>query len=98
VAVKTMKLLTLFKALHFIGLAMFFLGLWGYFFTQMSLELSGMLVLSSLIGVGLMLMSPYPIVLFLQWAQQQTANQAANQSANSSANQPPDSKKQNEKD
>jgi uncharacterized membrane protein len=93
VAVKTMKLLTLFKALHFIGLAMLFLGLSGYFFTQVSLELSGMLVLSSLIGVGLMLMSPYPIVLFLQWAQQQTANQAADPSSNQAS----DSKQKNEK-
>jgi hypothetical protein len=93
-----MKLLSLFKALHFIGLFLFLLGLWGYFLTQMSLELSGMLLLSSLIGVGLMLMSPYPIVLFLQWAQQQTANQAGEQRGNSNTHQTTDSKNQNEKD
>jgi hypothetical protein len=91
-----MKLLTLFKALHFIGLAMFLLGLAGYFLTQLSLELSGMLLLSSLIAVGLMLMSPYPIVLFVQWAQQQTANTRANQNVVPSNNQASDSKKQNE--
>ncbi len=56
---------------------MFLIGGCGYFFTQLSLELSGMLVLSSLIGVGLMLMSPYPIVEFLQWAQQQDMNKIA---------------------
>jgi hypothetical protein len=93
-----MKLLTFFKILHIIGLSMFTLGLWGYLMTQLSLELSGMLLLSSLIGVGLMLMSPYPIVLFLQWAQQQTANQAGDQSGNSNTHQTPDSKNQNEKD
>ncbi|AVV83623.1 hypothetical protein SPWS13_1830 [Shewanella putrefaciens] len=30
-----------------------------------------MLFISSLIGLGLVLMSPYPVVLFIQWAKQQ---------------------------
>lgn len=46
-------------------------GLGFYMLTQWSLEISGMLLISSLIGLGLVLMSPYPVVLFIQWAKRQ---------------------------
>jgi hypothetical protein len=79
-----MKLLTLFKWLHFLGLLMFILGLCGYAFTTLQLTLNGILVLSVFIGVGLMIMSPYPIVLFLQWAQKESAKALNKQQAEAS--------------
>jgi hypothetical protein len=81
-----MKLLTLFKWLHFLGLLMFILGLCGYGFTTLQLTLNGILVLSVLIGVGLMIMSPYPIVLFLQWAQKESEKTLNKQQAEASKN------------
>jgi hypothetical protein len=83
---KFMKLLTLFKWLHFLGLLMFILGLCGYGFTTLQLTLNGILVLSVLIGVGLMIMSPYPIVLFLQWAQKESEKTLNKQQAEASKN------------
>jgi uncharacterized protein with FMN-binding domain len=79
-----MKLLTLFKWLHFLGLLMFILGLCGYAFTTLQLTLNGILALSVLIGVGLMIMSPYPIVLFLQWAQKESEKALNKQQAEAS--------------
>ena len=46
-------------------------GLGLYMLTQWSLDISGMLVIACLIGLGLMLMSPYPVVIFVQWAKHQ---------------------------
>ncbi|MDR6963865.1 hypothetical protein [Shewanella putrefaciens] len=63
--------LNLLKFLHWLGVLMLVCGVGGYMLTQWSLDISGMLFISSLIGLGLVLMSPYPVVLFIQWAKQQ---------------------------
>ncbi|WP_415775879.1 hypothetical protein ACMYQ1_04145 [Shewanella oncorhynchi] len=63
--------LNLLKFLHWLGVLMLVCGLGFYMLTQWSLEISGMLLISSLIGLGLVLMSPYPVVLFMQWAKRQ---------------------------
>ncbi|MCU7964392.1 hypothetical protein ACGMNB_06940 [Shewanella oncorhynchi] len=63
--------LNLLKFLHWLGVLMLVCGLGFYMLTQWSLEISGMLLISSLIGLGLVLMSPYPVVLFIQWAKRQ---------------------------
>ncbi|MBW3515122.1 hypothetical protein KO533_12905 [Shewanella sp. NKUCC05_KAH] len=63
--------LNLLKFLHWLGVLMLVCGLGFYMLTQWSLEISGMLLISSLIGLGLVLMSPYPVVLFIQWAKHQ---------------------------
>ncbi|MCU7976036.1 hypothetical protein L5M43_12315 [Shewanella sp. SW36] len=63
--------LNLLKFLHWLGVLMLVCGLGFYMLTQWSLEISGMLLTSSLIGLGLVLMSPYPVVLFIQWAKRQ---------------------------
>ncbi|MCU8068585.1 MULTISPECIES: hypothetical protein [unclassified Shewanella] len=63
--------LNLLKFLHRLGVLMLVCGLGFYMLTQWSLEISGMLLISSLIGLGLVLMSPYPVVLFIQWAKRQ---------------------------
>ena len=63
--------MNLLKFLHWLGVLMLVCGLGLYMFTQWSLDISGMLVIASLIGLGLVLMSPYPVVLFIQWAKRQ---------------------------
>ncbi|MCU8009601.1 hypothetical protein ACRN9F_12050 [Shewanella oncorhynchi] len=63
--------LNLLKFLHWLGVLMLVCGFGFYMLTQWSLEISGMLLISSLIGLGLVLMSPYPVVLFIQWAKRQ---------------------------
>ncbi|ABN60296.1 hypothetical protein [Shewanella baltica] len=63
--------MNLLKFLHWLGVLMLVCGLGFYMLTQWSLEISGMLLISSLIGLGLVLMSPYPVVLFIQWAKRQ---------------------------
>lgn len=63
--------LNLLKFLHWLGVLMLVCGVEVYMLTQWSLDISGMLFISSLIGLGLVLMSPYPVVLFIQWAKQQ---------------------------
>lgn len=63
--------MNLLKFLHWLGVLMLVCGLGLYMLTQWSLDISGMLVIASLIGLGLVLMSPYPVVLFIQWATRQ---------------------------
>lgn len=63
--------LNLLKFLHWLGVLMLVCGVGVYMLTQWSLDISGMLFISSLIGLGLVLMSPYPVALFIQWAKQQ---------------------------
>ncbi|AYV12677.1 hypothetical protein I6M49_04690 [Shewanella algae] len=61
----------LLKLLHWIGVLMLLGGIGLYMLTDMALEVSGMLIIASLIGLGLVFMSPYPVVIFIQWAKAQ---------------------------
>jgi hypothetical protein len=65
------SIMNLLKFLHWLGVLMLVCGLGIYLLTQWSLDISGMLLISTLIGLGLVLMSPYPVVLFIQWAKRQ---------------------------
>ncbi|PIW61343.1 hypothetical protein [Shewanella sp. CG12_big_fil_rev_8_21_14_0_65_47_15] len=65
------SIMNLLKFLHWLGVLMLVCGLGIYLLTQWSLYISGMLLISTLIGLGLVLMSPYPVVLFIQWAKRQ---------------------------
>ncbi|WP_076416195.1 hypothetical protein [Shewanella sp. UCD-KL12] len=59
------------KLLHWLGFFMLLAGVVGYLFTDITLEITGMVAVSSLIGLGLVFISPFPIVLFVQWARAQ---------------------------
>ncbi|MCH1929663.1 hypothetical protein L9G16_05665 [Shewanella sp. A25] len=63
--------MNLLKFLHWLGVLLLGCGSAAFMLTDMSLKVTGMLVISSLIGLGLVLMSPYPVVLFIQWAKKQ---------------------------
>lgn len=63
--------MNILKILHVLGLLMVIVGIALHSMTQMSLQVSGMLIVACLIGIGGVLMSPFPIVLFMQWARKQ---------------------------
>lgn len=63
--------MNLLKFLHWLGVLMLVCGLGLYMLTEWSLEIRGMLLIASLIGAGLVLISPYPVVLVIQWAKRQ---------------------------
>ncbi|WP_037470666.1 hypothetical protein [Shewanella waksmanii] len=59
------------KLLHWLGLLMLTAGVGCYLMTEMAQQVSGMVTIASLIGLGLVAMSPFPVVLFIQWAKAQ---------------------------
>lgn len=59
------------KVAHWLGVFMLATGIMLYSFTTLTQEVSGILLISCLIGLGLVLMSPFPMVLFIQWARAQ---------------------------
>lgn len=70
-------MMTGLKLAHWLGLAMVLAGLGIYGLTSWTEQIQGMLLVSSLIGLGLVMMSPFPIVLFFQWAKAQDQSQDA---------------------
>lgn len=47
------------KVMHWLGLLLFFSGVALYLFTEMSQVVSGMVTVSTLIGLGAVMMSPF---------------------------------------
>ena len=63
------------KIAHWVGVCMLLAGLAIYGFTSLTQEINGMLLVATLIGLGLVMMSPFPIVMFIQWAKTQGESQ-----------------------
>ena len=59
------------KILHWLGLSMLLSGVGIYFLSNLSQQVEGMVLIASLSGIGMVMMSPFPIALFLEWAQKQ---------------------------
>ena len=59
------------KVMHWMGLVLLITGVATYLFTDMSQVVSGMVTVSTLIGLGAVMMSPFPVVFFIQWARRQ---------------------------
>ncbi|QYJ98375.1 hypothetical protein K0J45_03805 [Shewanella alkalitolerans] len=72
-------MMTGLKLAHWLGLAMVLAGLGIYGLTSWTEQIQGILLVSSLIGLGLVMMSPFPIVLFFQWAKAQDQPQDASE-------------------
>ncbi|QYK00822.1 hypothetical protein [Shewanella psychrotolerans] len=64
-------MMTGLKITHWVGVFMLLVGVAIYFFTSLTQEINGMLLVATLIGLGLVMMSPFPIVMFIQWARSQ---------------------------
>lgn len=43
-----------------------------YFMSDLQQQVSGMVIIASLAGIGMVMMSPFPVALFLQWARAQS--------------------------
>lgn len=67
---KTLPLLKLFKALHFVGLVMVVIGVFILLMSDIGQTVNGMVAISSLIGIGGVMISPFPVAVFIQWASQ----------------------------
>ncbi|QSX29257.1 hypothetical protein [Shewanella cyperi] len=65
------SVLKVLKILHWLGLGMLLVAVGLYFFTPSQQGLAGIMLISVLAGLGLVLMSPYPVVLFIEWARSQ---------------------------
>ncbi|MCE9685650.1 hypothetical protein LZP73_05395 [Shewanella sp. AS16] len=59
------------KIVHWLGCFMLLCGSTVYLLTDWSLELQGMLLIATSIGLGLVFMSPYPVVLVIEWMKRQ---------------------------
>lgn len=68
---RTVEMMKGLKVAHWLGVLMLATGIMLYSFTTLTQEVSGILLISCLIGLGLVLMSPFPMVLFIQWARAQ---------------------------
>ena len=71
---KDKVMMTGLKVAHWLGLVMVLVGLGIYGLTQWTEQIQGILLVSSLIGLGLVMMSPFPIVMFIQWAKAQESD------------------------
>ncbi|MFV7785742.1 hypothetical protein ACNPKB_16910 [Shewanella marisflavi] len=67
-------MMTGLKIAHWLGVIMVLAGLGIYGLTQWTEQIQGILLVSSLIGLGLVMMSPFPIVMFIQWAKAQESD------------------------
>ncbi|ABV86104.1 hypothetical protein [Shewanella pealeana] len=59
------------KILHWLGLSLLLSGVGIYFLSDLSQQVEGMVLIACLSGLGMVMMSPFPIALFLEWAQKQ---------------------------
>ncbi|WP_280925444.1 MULTISPECIES: hypothetical protein [Shewanella] len=59
------------KLLHYLGSMLLMLGCYLHLFTDTSLRAQGMLIVASCIGIGLVMMAPFPVALMIQWAKNQ---------------------------
>lgn len=64
-------MIKLVKVLHFVGLIMLLVGIGLYWQSDIGQQVSGMLVIALLIGVGTLIMSPLPVALVIEWAKKQ---------------------------
>ena len=70
-AVEKNNTMLLLKILHWLGLLMLVTGIGLYTVTDIALDVSGMLLVATSIGLGAVMMSPFPVLLFIQWARNQ---------------------------
>ena len=67
-------MIKLVKVLHVVGLIMLLVGIGLYWQSDIGQQVSGMLVIALLIGVGTLIMSPLPVALVIEWAKKQSPN------------------------
>lgn len=61
------KWLTLFLILHWVGVVAVLTGGYLLLATEVTAQMPGMFGVSIAIGLGLLIMSPYPVIKVIQW-------------------------------
>lgn len=69
-------MLRLFFYLHLAGLALIGVGLYLLLMTDTTQTVGGMVAASSALGIGGVMISPYPVVKFIQWSQKQSSSES----------------------
>lgn len=64
----------IFFYLHLAGLGLIGTGLYLLLFTTYTSDVKGMLITSCALGLGAVMISPYPVVKFIEWSQSQADN------------------------
>ncbi len=68
-------MLKLFLYLHVIGIVVLIGGVVAYLYPVSGLQTTGaMVAVASAIGLGLLMISPYPVVKAMQWMMKETAS------------------------
>jgi len=61
-------MLKAFFYLHLIGLGLIAFGLYLLLLTDAASQVPGMVMLSTALGIGGVMISPYPVIKFIAWA------------------------------
>lgn len=64
-------MLRIFFYLHLVGLGLIAFGLYLLLLTDAPAQVSGMVMLSSALGLGGVITSPYPVIKFIEWSKRQ---------------------------
>ncbi|MGK0411028.1 MAG: Na+/melibiose symporter-like transporter [Shewanella psychromarinicola] len=67
-------MIKLLKVLHIVGLIMLLVGVGLHWQSDIGQQVSGVLVIALLIGVGTLVMSPLPVALVIEWSKKQSPN------------------------
>jgi Na+/melibiose symporter-like transporter len=67
-------MIKLLKLLHIVGLIMLLVGVGLHWQSDIGQQVSGILVIALLIGVGTLIMSPLPVALVIEWSKKQSPN------------------------
>jgi len=60
-----------FFYLHLVGLGLIAFGLYLLLLTDAAGDISGMVMLSTALGIGGVMISPYPVIKFIAWSKRQ---------------------------
>ena len=85
-----------FKLLHYLGSMLLMLGCYLHLFTDTSQRAQGMLIVASCIGLGLVMMAPFPVALMIQWAKNQDSQSLPASEAASEKSSPSSAEKSSE--
>ncbi|PKG80008.1 hypothetical protein CXF80_17775 [Shewanella sp. Actino-trap-3] len=67
-------MIKILKVLHIVGLIMLLVGVGLHWQSDIGQQVSGILVIALLIGVGTLIMSPLPVALVIEWSKKQSPN------------------------
>ena len=84
------------KLLHYLGSMLLMLGCYLHLFTDTSQRAQGMLIVASCIGLGLVMMAPFPVALMIQWAKNQDSQSLPASEAASEKSSPSPAEKSSE--